>query len=76
MEWEAKYDKVKKKKANEWAYKFNKMKETNDPIIQQLQESIKERDPQFAKWRPKVVELVGHLKIPYDICVDHAFNCK
>lgn len=43
VEWEETYDKVKNI-ANEQADKLNKLGKTNEPIIQQLLESVKQKD--------------------------------
>lgn len=73
VEWEEKYDKMKKR-ANEWADKF-KLRETDNPIIQELWEFIEEKEDQVAKWRSKVNESVECLKIPHYICSAHANTC-
>lgn len=75
VEWEEKYDKMRKI-VNEWSDKFNKHRETDSPIIQQLENYVKEKNAKLAKWRPKVVESVGRLKILHDICPENLMLCK
>lgn len=58
------------------AKNFHKLRETNDPFIQQLENAMKDKDTKFANRRSKVVESVERLKILHDIFLEHAFSCK
>lgn len=49
VEWDEKYDKMKKR-ANEWVDMFIILRETDNPIIQELREFIEKK----TKWRVEV----------------------